>query len=97
MSSLSDIFLIFRQAKPITDSENKIELIGQTVNEAKATLIANRANPSELKKVSDQGNVVNGNRAITEVYSKEEWKDATAEAMKEALERLKGNVGDIPL
>lgn len=88
-----DIFLIFRSKKPLKENEDNIELIGQTKNAAKAALIASQSNHSELKKTRDDGRTVNGNRELTEVFTKEELNAAK----KALIEELTAKPGDIPL
>lgn len=67
------IFTIWRTDKPVKDNEP--QLVGQTPKLERAQDIADKLNKSELKAIGLDKLSVNGNRQITEIFTKEELKN----------------------
>jgi len=69
------MFHIFRTKKPV--SEHETVLVGRTPDPERAFEIADRMNRSEIKTARLVDRLgVQGNRAITEVFTTEELKEA---------------------
>ena len=67
------MYTIWKTKKPLTD--NKSDLVAQTKELERAKELALKLNQSELKKASEDGLTVKGNREITEVFTKQEILD----------------------
>ncbi len=64
------MFTIWKTKKPLAD--NKSNLVAQTKELERAQELALKLNQSELKKASEDGLTVKGNRETTEVFTKQE-------------------------
>jgi len=68
------IFTVWKTRKPA--GENQAELVAQTSDKSRAFDLAYKGNRSELKHRNSGNGTVNGNREITEVFTKDELKSA---------------------